>query len=251
MSLYNQLLEAVRPLGKHSVKFKLFPVNHSSAQEVLTSESRMESKFGGLPYIADDEIWPICPSCCDRLTFICQANLYKAGYYLPGRVCAFTFFYCQNCMPWGDCDEREGLWHVRLYTPERFSTERMGTLSAAWDNKEITECRIEFHPSICYPDGWSLHLYSPAACNIIGEMEDDWDAYARVIQELGGIGEDDSYLGGYPAWDQQHESYAPLDFFATIASEDKASLLFGDCGHVNFFVRSDGSGVPLMMRQSG
>lgn len=106
-----------------------------------------------------------------------------------------------------------------------------------------------------FPHNFSLYLYSPKASEILDEFYDlqvqDYEVYARAVLELGGINEDISHLGGYPDWDQQHESYAPLDYFGTLAMQDEANLMFGDAGHANFFISPRGSTVERLMIQSG
>lgn len=243
LSLNSKVVETLRPLGKAAVALHLFPADDSPLP-------RLESKFGGLPYMKKDEEWPICPSCENLLTFICQADLAAAGYHLPSKARFFTFFYCADCMPQGEPDEPQGQWQARLYSNDCFHESLLAEVEPYFGPYPLTECRIEFRPAVSFPDREFLNVIARDLDVFINELSgDDWDAYQRLTEKLGGICEDQSYIGGYPTWDQDHVSFAPLEFFATIASESEANLLFGDNGHVNLFVPTDGSSVPLMISQ--
>ena len=249
---YKDLLEAIRPLGKASLSMELFPNPLAVCQGPPRDISRLDSKFGGMPYLASGESWPICPTCTKRLTFICQADLASSPwrYHLPSKARFFTFFFCQFCMPWGDAKEPEGQWVVRLYPASRYSPELLADAEPYFGPHPPRECLIEFRDGIRYPNECSLSIFAPKVCDISSEWPfGDWpEAYHRAINDLGGRCDDCSYVGGYPTWDQDHESYAPLDFFATIASEGKANVFIGG-GHLNLFITTDGSNVPLMIRQ--
>ena len=112
---YPKLLDALRPLAKPCAKISALPE---------ANVSPFESKFGGVPYIAKGEAWPVCARCTKPMTFICQFDLAEAGCHLPSEARFFTFFYCWVCTPHGGPDwpdEKPGdMWAARLYTGDRF-----------------------------------------------------------------------------------------------------------------------------------
>jgi hypothetical protein len=139
-----------------------------------------------------------------------------------------------------------------LYSQERFHENLLSEVGSYLGPQPLKECLIEFGQAISYPNVWSLRVFAPRAGDIIRQdLDGEWSAYNRVIADLGGLSEDCSYIGGYPTWDQEHESYAPLEFLATVASESKAHLMFGDCGHANLFITTSGDEVPLIIVQCG
>src|SRR5688572_11141441 len=68
------------------------------------------SKFSGIPYLATDEAWPVCPNCHNPIQLFVQLNSNdlpeKAG--KPWGEGLLQFFYCTNFEPM--CDTECEAW---------------------------------------------------------------------------------------------------------------------------------------------
>lgn len=195
-------------------------------------ELSYKSKLGGTPYAENNDTWPICPSCTNKLTFVAQI-------YNEDEDSLFVFFYCHECFPWGLDNEKKGEWIVKSY--EHPSCEKWVEISQ--NEKD------EFAPSPCtltasninvLPDWEALDAEASNLCSRIND-DDPWDAYEGAVERAECLNNYATLLGGYPRFVQGESSptcpecKTEMEFYAQIDSEDEANMMWGDAGLVYFF----------------
>ena len=109
-----------------------------------TPLARCVTKFGGFPYLLQNEQWPICSGCHRPMSFIFQANFRDLpGTFRLGDYDLLTFYYCLDCCP-RSCQEAKG-YRLQLHQtspgdelqPAHFTLQREETA-------EPCECAITF-----------------------------------------------------------------------------------------------------------
>lgn len=218
----------LQPLIKSALK--LDPKSDPAA-----GQASCESKFGGLPYAESGDTWPSCPKCKKELTFINQILDEKESQL-------FTFYYCNDCFPWGLGDEEKGQWLVKLYKEP--SNEKLITITRNSEEEfPPVPCKVIASSVNVLPDWEGLDSASQEAGDLCSEINDDspWDAYEEAVARSGCLDDYATLLGGYPRFVQGEAipscpiCNSNMEFYAQIDSEDEANIMWGDVGLVYFF----------------
>ncbi|MDF1660230.1 MAG: DUF1963 domain-containing protein [Planctomycetota bacterium] len=216
---------------------------------------RVDSKYGGLPWLKDENDWPDCGSCQRPLQFIFQLNLSELPEKLSDRFGAglLQLFYCQY-LEADDCDsdfldaslafvdlakhsrivhpdgdgfqgshsqlipaQRIVAWQDTLDYPRPAEHERLGlSYSYDWDNEQI---RIECPRFDLVLDHLPIQEnYPEAICDSLHHDK----------------------LGGWPAWIQNAnyprcpQCHEAMQFVYQVSSHGPLPIKFGEngCGYL-------------------
>lgn len=192
----------------------------------------LASKFSGIPWIAANEDWPVCPNCNNPMQLFVQLNLAE----LPDRPagCPSTglvqFFYCVSREPYceGDCEayapgSRSVV--VRIVQPEGPGRR--------FDSSPVPDA---FPPRLI--TGWTQRDDYPSY-EEIGDLVEGFniDLYDTLIEgyemDIPAIGEK---LMGWPHWIQGSEypdcpdCGTRMHLLFQVDSEVNVPYMFGDAG---------------------
>lgn len=222
----------LRPLLKKAQRMDVCP-------DVAAKEASVLTKFGGLPFAAKGERWPVCPQCRQDLIFICQ-------FVVEATESLFVFFYCMECSPWGLNDEARGMWVLRRYESPRM--DQYGAIAPTEPLLfNVVPCSVTGHAVTMLPDWESLDTLSEEPARLCEKLnaEAPWEVYTEAQQRLGSFHDFATVIGGYPRWVQGEvivpcrTCQADLEFIAQIDSEEKANIMWGDCGLIYLFLCPD------------
>lgn len=204
------------------------------------------SRFGGSPYAEEEEEWPECLDCGRPLDFVCQLNLSAcAPEAIPG-VDLITFFYCWHTFDWSS-DDRDS-WSVRLYEdPSHEKAVPLDRPEADPDVYVTRPCALEPQRIDTLPGHDDLCEWFPEfeALNKVLNPEEPWAPYRRLVEQtVGDAFPQGTRTGGWPGRIQggtlpMAESGRPMHLLAQIDSEDKAGIMWGDCGFLYLFIDPD------------
>lgn len=246
-----------------------------SYSEVETSLSKWDSKIGGKPAVPHDFIWPEYlgedydgERKSRPLSFMAQINLKDVAVHdtenLLPKTGVLSFFYEQVSMTWGFDPLDKGSAKVYYFPDETELSLREFPLNI--DKESIVpELALTFNKKISLPD-FSSYPYK--------DSDLDWDEYYECRSELGSDfdewGESTKLLG-YPDVIQSpmeeecervsrgyrcgsSEDYQKVPQRELLDIKEKANdwillfqmgtisaygfeLMFGDCGHIYFWIR--------------
>lgn len=194
-----------------------------------TPLDRMHTKLGGLPYLLENERWPICGGCHQPLTFMFQTRFsdIPPGTFRVGRFNLLTFYYCLDCLPHGS--HEPGGYDLRLR-----KTSRADVLQAASfamhdpDMPDPRECAIVFRTIDDLPP-------TEKVLSIIGASEEAVDEYERHMEVVRGGNVRASKVGGYPHWIQTAPKHRcacgkTMQYLAQIRSNPEYNILWRNNG---------------------
>ena len=198
-----------------------------------TPLARSVTKFGGLPYLLQDEQWPICSRCRRPMSFVFQANFGDIpGTFRLGDYDLLTFYYCLNCCP-RSSEEAKG-YRLQLYRTAPGDALQLAHFALRRDEvSEPRECAIAFRLIEDLPPAETV-------VTILGTDERVLREYERYVERLRGGNLCASKIGGYPYWIQVEPTLrcrcgVAMRFLAQIESEIEANLLWGDNGLLYLF----------------
>ncbi len=205
----------------------------------------LASKFGGRPWLAIDEAWPICPHCPQPLQLFLQLNLGN----LPETVREefgsglLQVFHClsENCQSVVDYP---GVYYGRVPSLEQSSRIRLVNPVGSGSTPPLPE--ISGEPYETFPAktiiDWQMIDDYPDP-EELGLSEDEWD---EIVERFGLndlIDYEDQYptheadkLGGYPRWVQGVEypgcpvCLARMRLVFQLDSGNNLDYAFGDMG---------------------
>ncbi|MCI5192749.1 MAG: DUF1963 domain-containing protein [Candidatus Electrothrix sp. AU1_5] len=195
------------------------------------------SKFSGIPWLSQNEEWPICPNCHKPLNFFMQLNLKDLPTMshlaqLHDSEGLVQLFYCTNEDPHceSECEAFLPFSNsvvVRLVDIAGKKPQKIeeSPVVGAFSPKRI----VTWEKEKDYPD------YQELAENNVELTEDEEDVYCEL--ELTVFGDK---LSGWPAWVQGveypncPECGETMQILFQIDSEDHLPYMFGDvgCGHI-------------------
>lgn len=225
------LASLLRPLLLPAIK--LTPVE----ARLLLNNSQVCSHFGGVPYFEVGETWPVSKT-GRPLDFIMQVVATEES-RLPAGIALLQFFYGWEDFPW---DTDQPGWLVKTYpvvSPEKAQVLVWPASLAAPTFREIAFSTVQTLPDW---EGLDEHREGLTAATLAGVLneEEPWEAFNEAVGQL--IGEQDfqSTLGGHPKWVQgaatpTDATGQKLPLLFQLDSEDKAGLMWGDCGLVYVF----------------
>ncbi len=263
-SLKEQLLRVAR----NQIRISYSPIEET--------DSDVCSKFGGEPAVPEEFVWPVytgkrftdTEAETRPLAFMAQINLAEAAKYdtedLLPKTGLLSFFYEMVTMKWGmQGDDRD---FVKVYYfPDVSCLERMEIPEEMEEEGFIPELRISFESEISlpYPDNFydedfDLNEFDEC-CNELGyEFDEMGDrtkllGYPDVIQEPM---EEDCEIAsrGYSSQNPDDPDGAPEEELEDIKEKakewmllfqmgtiesDEAEIMFGDCGHIYFWIKKD------------
>lgn len=273
--LKKKAVDADNPLKEHLLKVARNEIRISySAPD--NSLSAVGSKIGGKPAVPDEFIWPEYNGkgyCDDEpaarpLSFMAQINLadvaeYDAENLLP-KTGVLSFFYEMVTMQWGFDPQDKGCARV-YYFPETDKLSQRDIPQGMEEEAYIPELKIDFekHISLPYPENFY-------------DDDFDWNEYEECCEELGYEQDemgDITKLLGYPDVIQSPmedeceavtrgyrrgspEDYAKIPqaenedikkkanewillFQMGTLSTDETEIMFGDCGHIYFWIKKE------------
>lgn len=233
----NRLETALKPILREATALELYQLQ--PGQRVTS----VATKFGGSPYAEIQDEWPLCPSCGDGLTFICQVNAADCFHRMPSKIALFSFFYCTQCSPWGMSDEPQGQWLVRVYS-EPSETRFIELSDSSPPDAKVQTCGVHTSRVLSLPDLEGIGRWFGEAEEWAAEMnpEEPWEAYDEVVSSLGAVSDYGSLLGGFPRWVQGEATpecpkcRQSMALLAQIDSEEKAGITWGDQGLIYLFI---------------
>ncbi len=196
------------------------------------------TKFGGRPWLAEGEEWPVCPNCEQPMQLFAQLNLDELPEGVPTAYGSglVQFFYCMSSDPLCEVD-CEAFFPFADSVVARHIPDATGPANdAAHGPQDIFPERVVtgWEPVEDYPNWeeltWNLGVE-------IDEDEFDFDAYYDTdnARPRGG-----DKLGGWPDWVQSveypdcPECGERMELLLQVDSEDNVPHMFGDlgCGHL-------------------
>lgn len=208
---------------------------HKRTTWVPTVEERdgdlSASKFGGQPWLAADEDWPVCPNCELPMQHFVQldlATLPAAEQARLGDSGMIQLFYCTSDDPLCEVD-------CEAYFPFADSVVARFLPDTSGPSRSDAQGPAERHPPILIT-GWEAKVDLPNWEELeysLGVEMDDEEGDEYVELEVPVYGDK---LGGWPAWVQGveypncPECEAEMELVFQIDSEDNVPHMFGDVG---------------------
>ena len=187
-----------------------------------------ESKIGGLPYLRDENDWPICPNCKRHMQLFLQLDLTK----LPERKDngLLQLFYCTSYEPMCEIDMQAFFAfsksvESRIIEADGESAIVQPNIQQVFDEKKI----VDWTAKDDYP-----HFEEYDELGI--ELELDDDVFELMEERNEGHPVERDKLFGWPYWIQASEypfdrkTESKMELFFQLASEDNLSYMFGDAG---------------------
>jgi hypothetical protein len=187
-----------------------------------------KSKFGGLPYLRDENDWPVCPNCKKNMQLFVQLNLNELPVQKENSLA--QLFYCTTSEPLCESD-------MEAFFPFSKSVEcriiEIGSVSAQiepsidelLEEKQITK----WTPKDDYP-----HFEEYDQLGIELELEDD--VYELMEEREIGLPIEQDKLFGWPYWVQSVEypfdrkTETQMELLFQLSSKNNLPYMFGDAG---------------------
>jgi len=226
----NPLENLKRKLGKFKRKYWKPVTEHGDGH-------LFSSKFSGLPWLSEDEEWPLCPQCNKPMELFLQLNLREIPEELKGKFGQglIQLFYCTNTDP--HCEvECEAYFPFAKSVLVRLVEPRGDGRKSNVPLKDYLPARLI--------TGWEFMGYDFPGYEEGGEFleekgieldEDEEELFSEELIPMGG-----DKIGGWPSWIQGVEyPLCPvcnkrMEMVFQIDSEDNLPYMFGDagCGHI-------------------
>lgn len=187
-----------------------------------------KSKLGGLPYLRDENDWPVCPNCKKNMQLFVQLNLNELPTQKGDGLA--QLFYCTNSEPLCESD-MEAFFpfsrsvECRIIETESDSAQIEPRIDELFEEKQITG----WTPKDDYP-----HFEEYEHLGIELELEDD--VYELMEERDIGLPIGQDKLFGWPYWVQSVEypfdrkTETQMELLFQLASEDNLPYMFGDAG---------------------
>lgn len=217
------------------------------------------SKFGGQPDMPEGASWPTWDD--EPLAFLCQINLSSVnGFDADGLLPAsglLSFFYVAEQSTWGFDSEDRGSWAVLYFTDTKLT--RTPWPEELDEEGHYSACRLNFGLGATIP-GWETKVVSDL--NLSDEEQDSFFEFAESLgdvehhllghpQEIQGamqlqcqLASNGLYCGdqsGYndPRAVELKSGESDWQLLMQIDSDDNADWMWGDCGRLYFWIKSD------------
>jgi uncharacterized protein YwqG len=187
-----------------------------------------KSKFGGLPYLRDENDWPVCPNCKKNMQLFVQLNLNELPAQKENGLA--QLFYCTTSEPLCESD-MEAFFpfsksvECRIIETDSESAKIEPGIDELFEEKQITG----WTPKDDYP-----HFEEYEQLGIELELEDD--VYELMEEREIGLPIEQDKLFGWPYWVQSVEypfdrkTETQMELLFQLASEDNLPYMFGDAG---------------------
>ena len=270
IAMYEKVKRDLEELKKEEIRI-CYEENQGKELEVGVS------RIGGCPDLPADFVWPRYKGEAfdgvDKerpLTFMAQINLKDVAAYdktgLLPKAGILSFFYDCMTMKWGFSPEDKGCARV-YYFSEEVSLHRTNVPEDLEGDARISECRITFEESISLPEFEDYKRLKPETISgweeydetrtKLGYESDGWGdrtkllGYADVIQNS--MEEECEILSrGYGTGSPEEYAKIPTEERADIREKSRdwlllfqmgtistyaSEMMFGDCGHIYFWIR--------------
>lgn len=216
-----------------------------------------ESKFGGIPNLANFESYPCCDSCNTPLNFVVQ--LYKKdvpGHYWPENKKLFQLFRCpkDSCPAAYSAPYYADRKMFTYYFADEFFNETL-LIPKELDNEEfeprVPDCKLNIEIREDYPH---YEDFDNVVTDIERKFGDEFsDLFADTFSPI-----QRTKAGGYPSYTQSShnpecECGKHKEFFFQLCSEDTEphitnpvpdnwsphGIMIGDLGNIYFYVCKD------------
>lgn len=215
---FNEAMEILEPFKKTAYIPQI---------EEVTSEFSTKSKFGGFPYLRNENDWPVCPNCKKHQQLFLQLNLAELPQSQGEGL--IQLFYCTSKRP--NCEDDYGAYFpftdattCRKIAIEGESAHIEPTMKRAFDEKQI----IGWEAKDDYP-----HFEEYPNLGLDLEVDD----ILELMEEKGqGLPISGDKLFGYPYWVQSVEypndrqTGTPMQLLFQLDSAGNLPYVFGDMG---------------------
>lgn len=211
------LLEKLAPYKKQAFVPKTIAVE---------SEFNTASKFGGLPYLRNENDWPVCQNCKKHMQLFLQLNLENLPIKQEQGI--IQLFYCTNTAPHCEVDCEAFFPFAKSVVCRKINISQPSAIikpnidELFGENKIIGWNAIDDYPH--YEELADLGL------------EINVDDYAVLEEAEIGIPASGDKLFGWPYWVQNVEypndrkTQSQMKLLFQIDSEDNLPYMFGDSG---------------------
>ncbi len=197
--------------------------------------ARDASKFAGIPWLAADESWPVCPNCQAPMQLFIQLNLQTLPLELGDRFGTglLQLFYCSNNTIEVNCECDGQGWEP--FSPVHLARliQHQGELNASNSESEIgfpAQRIMGWEIVEDYP-GWTEEQEGNLPLSL---SDEEWTSLGESFPRPG------DKLAGWPHWIQGVEypscpiCEAPMELVLQLDSNDHLPYMFGDagCGHI-------------------
>lgn len=233
LSTKTDLVNLVKPLILNTTQLSLDP------SSIRSKNTPFLSHLGGHPYFEIGESWPITRN-GKALDFIFQiVDLENIDFFKDLNIQVLQFYYDWNSFAW---ETKQDGWLIKTY--RQINREKSLFIEKPSELENRRYCEILLSETKTLPDWESLEHYSPCASQLSYLLNESkpWLSYQEVVEELIGPSENlhFSKIGGYPSWLQGDSTPLNIERKAMkllfqIDSEEKAQLMWGDCGCIYAF----------------
>jgi hypothetical protein len=225
-AIQSLLVPLVRPA-------KILRVTRSQTDLPIT-----ETKFGGTPFLPRGEAWPRCRACDKPLSFVAQISFRNSGTELPNGDNFLVFFYCFDCLPWGDDEYDDQCWQARTYHDPR--SQDAQNVTPPGEVRHASMCSVELIDAKSLPSWDYVDLIAGSSqissLSVQANPDTPWEAFQTVSEALVGEQSIESRLGGYPHGPQGGYMTPGVVFIVQFDSLCEAiydaGLFWGDAGIV-------------------
>jgi uncharacterized protein YjbI with pentapeptide repeats/uncharacterized protein YwqG len=171
--------------------------------------SSTDSKYGGRPWLSEDEDWPICDGCGQPMPFILQLNMDN----LPTEVQTSSnkellqIFCCAPTLNDDDTNDDENYWERHAYFVDPYSPDKLVRIVRP-DGKE-NDCQLpqfkEERSSVKTIIGWEVLPEDYPIEQELLEMGIEMSEEESLILDENGMPRYRDKLAGWPRWIQRCE----------------------------------------------
>ncbi len=192
------------------------------------AEFSKKSKIGGLPFLRNEDDWPVCPNCKKNMQLFVQLNLEELPEKRDKGIA--QLFYCTSNEP--HCEsEKEAFFPFSKVVECRIieATDTSVLIEPKTDELFEEKLITNWIPKDDYP-----HFEEYAQLGIELDLEDE--VYELMEQRETGLPIEQDKLFGWPYWVQSVEypfdrkTGTKMELLFQLASEDNLPYMFGDVG---------------------
>ncbi|MGB5988306.1 MAG: DUF1963 domain-containing protein [Marinifilaceae bacterium] len=195
-----------------------------------------DSKIGGLPYLRNEEDWPVCPCCNKRMQLFLQLNLNDIPEKKEDKL--IQVFYCVSEEP--HCENEEGSY-------EAFSEAVICRKIDIADESAVVDVDMEQVFVESFITSWEAKDDYPQVeefTDLGVEVEYD-SVYEHMLENKIGVPLPGDKLFGWPDWIQGVEypsdrnTDSQMEVLFQLESEENLPYMFGDMGIAHLTVSTD------------
>jgi len=211
------------------------------------SFNKIESQFGGSPYLQLNESLPVCASCDTPLDFIFQLDLSQWQGVKNFKFSFINLFYCWECMPLTPefNGEKDPMKSLEIRTYRKATLEKYKPIEIPMESVTLTG-DINFSEGELLPDYKDLEKIDEVLYSTINELSqkanlNEVEYWENLVEAACGTLDSYSFIGGYPQWINKPNipecevCAIPMKFVCQIDSHEEIDLIWGDKGCMYLF----------------